>query len=80
MTQKIMTKFKIEVIEYDPTGYYYPKYRTIQIVIAESLEDAKEKAIERTPWRHRMGSGWKQRAKVVTSEDIVVEISEDGAE
>ena len=74
MGQKIMTKFTIEVIEYDPSGYYYPKYRTIQTVISETLEKAKEIAIERTPWKHRMGGGWKQRAVVVTSEDIVVEI------
>jgi len=80
MTQRIMTKFKIEVIEYDPTGYYYPKYKTIQTVIAESLEIAKETAIERTPWRHSFGGGWKQRASILTSEDMVVEIAEEEAE
>lgn len=79
MTQKIMTKFKIEVIEYDPSGYYYPKYRTIQTVIAESLEEALEKSIYRTPWKHGFGSGWAKRAEVLTSEDIVVENSEDSA-
>lgn len=68
-----MTKFKISVIEYDSTGYYYPKYRTTQTIIAESLDEAKEKAIERTPWKHNFGSGWVKIAEVVTSEDIVVD-------
>ena len=72
MAQNIMTKFEIEVIEYDPTGYYFPKYRTTQTVITESLEEAKSKAIERTPRKHKFGSGWVKKAKVVTSEDIVV--------
>lgn len=72
--QKIMTKFTINVIEYDPSGYYYPKYKTTQIVIAETLEKASKIAIERTPWKHRMGSGWKQTARVETSEDIVIEV------
>lgn len=80
MTQKIMTKFKIEVIEYDPSGYYYPKYRTIQIIIAESLQEALEKAIYRTPWKHGFGSGWEKSAEVVTSEDIVIDTSKDDAE
>jgi len=77
MTQSIMTKFKIEVIEYDPTGYYYPKYKTIQSVIAKTVEEAKEIAIERTPWRHSFGGGWEQRATIVTSEDIVIEVIEE---
>lgn len=73
MAQKIMTKFVINVIEYDATGYYYPTYKTAQKVIAESLEEAKAEAIRRTPWKHNFGSGWTKKAKVITSEDIVVE-------
>jgi len=74
MPQKIMTKYKISVIEYDSTGYYYPKYKTIQTVISESLEEAKKEAIKRTPMKHNFGSSWVQIAKVITSEDIVVDV------
>lgn len=73
MAQKIMTKFVINVIEYDATGYYYPTYKTAQTVIAESLEEATAEAIKRTPWKHSFGGGWTKKAKVITSEDIVVE-------
>lgn len=73
MPQKIMTKYKISVIEYDSTGYYYPKYKTNQTVISNSLEEAKEEAIKRTPLKHSFGSGWVQSARVVTSEDIVID-------
>lgn len=73
MAQKIMTKYVINVIEYDATGYYYPTYKTAQTVIAESLEEAKAEAIRRTPWKHNFGSGWTKKAKVITSEDIVTE-------
>ena len=73
MSQKIMTKYEISVTEYDSTGYYYPKYKTTQTIIAESLEQAKEEAIKRTPWKHNFGSGWVQNARVITSEDIVVD-------
>lgn len=73
MPQKIMTKFEISVIEYDSTGYYYPQYKTNQTIIAKSLEEAKEEAIKRTPWKHSFGSGWVQNARVITSEDIVVD-------
>ena len=73
MTQKIMTKYKIAVIEYDPSGYYFPKYKTVQTVITETLEEAKEKAIERSPWQHNFGAGWAKRASVISSEDIVME-------
>lgn len=74
MAQKIMTKFVINVIEYDATGYYYPKYKTVQSVIAESLEEAKAEAIKRTPWKRNFGSGWTKSARVIASEDIVVEV------
>lgn len=70
---KVVTKYEIAVIEYDSRGYYYPKYKTIQKVIAESLEGAKEEAIKRTPWKHNFGSGWVQNARVITSEDIVID-------
>lgn len=73
MVQKIMTKYEISVIEYDSTGYYYPKYKTIQKVIAKSLEEAKVEAIKRTPMKHSFGGGWVQSTKVITSEDIVVD-------
>ena len=70
---KVMTKYEIAVIEYDSTGYYYPKYKTIQKVIAESVEESKAEAIKRTPMKHKFGSTWVQRANVITSEDIVVQ-------
>lgn len=73
MAQKVMTKFEISVTEYDPSGYYYPKYKSSHIVIAESMEEAKKEAINRAPWQHRFGSGWTMKAAVITSEDILVE-------
>lgn len=73
MPQKIMTKYEILVIEYDSTGYYYPKYKTNQTIIAESLEQAKEEAIKRTPLRHSGGS-WVRDARVIKSEDIVIDV------
>lgn len=76
MSSKIMTKYTIRVIEYDSTGYYYPKYTTDQKIITDSIEEAKEKAIERTPMKHNFGGGWVQRAEVLTSEDIVVDLEE----
>lgn len=68
---KIMTKYNLNVVEYDVTGYYYPKYSTQQIVIAENLEDAKKKAIERTPLK-KSGSDWQQTVKVLSAEDIII--------
>lgn len=70
---EILTKYEIAVIEYDSTGYYYPKYKTIQKVISDSIEKAKEEAVKRTPWRHNFGSGWVKRAKIISSEDVVVD-------
>lgn len=71
MKNNIMTKYELRVIEYDPSGYYYSKYVTEQVVIADNLEDAKKKAIERTPVQSGHG-GWKQSVKVVRAEDIVI--------
>lgn len=73
MPQKVMTKYKIGVIEYDPTGYYYPRYQSSQVVIAETKEEAIKKAIDRSPWQHSMGYSWEKRAEVIYSEDILVE-------
>lgn len=70
---KIVTKYEIAVIEYDSNGYYYLTYKTIQKVIAESLENAKKEAIKRTPMNHSSGGGWVQKARVITSEDIVID-------
>ena len=70
---KIMTKYEIEVIEYDSTGYYFPKYKTIQKVVAESLEKAKKEAIKRTPMKHTSAL-WEQKARVLTSEDVVIDV------
>lgn len=42
-------------------------------IIAESDEEAKAEAIKRTSWKHSFGSWWVQIAKVITSEDIVVQ-------
>lgn len=69
--QRIMTKYTIKVVEYDSSGYYYPRYATQQVVIAETLEEAEEKALERTPLQHS-SSDWKQYTKVLGAEDIVV--------
>lgn len=71
MKNNIMTKYELRVVEYDPSGYYYRKYVTEQVVISDNLEDAKKKAIERTPVQSGHG-GWKQLVKVIRAEDIVV--------
>lgn len=76
MKQKIMTKFKIMVIEYDKTGYYYPKYKTEQTIIAETSQEAKEEALKRTDWQHNFGGGWVKSAKIISSEDIVIDTTD----
>lgn len=68
----IKTKYTINVIEYDSSGYYYPKYATKQVVIADSIDEAERIAIERTPLRH-LDSDWKQYIKLIEAEDIVVD-------
>lgn len=70
---KVLTKYEIAVIEYDSTGYYYPKYKTIQKVISDSIEKAKAEAVKRTPYKHSFGSGWVQKAKIISSEDVIVD-------
>lgn len=66
----ITTKWKIIVREYDHTGYYYPVYRTEVTVIADTKEEALEKALDRVP-RRSYSSGYVQKASVMTFEDIV---------
>lgn len=68
---KVVTKYKVNVVEYDYTGYYYPRYRTEQTVIANSWDEVVEKAIKRTPLKHS-GSEWKQYVEMVSAEDVVV--------
>lgn len=72
---KIVTKFKLKVVEYDSSGYYFPKYYTDVDVIAETLNQAEEKALERTPMKHS-GGDWRQTVKVVSSEDVILESGE----
>ena len=66
---QIATKYTIDVIEYDTTGYYYSIYKTRVIVIAESASEAIQKAIDRTPLKN---SGRAQKGEIITSEDIFV--------
>ena len=66
---QVATKYTIDVIEYDPTGYYYSIYKTRVIVIAESASEAIQKAIERTPPKNY---GREQKGEVITSEDFFV--------
>ena len=67
---EITTKYTIDVIEYDPTGYYYSIYKTRVIVIAESASEAIRKAIERTPLKNYDRA---QKAEIITSEDFFCE-------
>lgn len=71
---QIATKYTIDVIEYDPTGYYYSIYKTRVIVIAESASEAIQKAIDRTPLKN---SDRAQKGEIITSEDIFVKEAEN---
>ena len=71
---KIVTKYEIEVTEYDSTGYYYPEYKTIQKVISESVAEAEKEAIKRTP---KINYGWNQKTRIISSEDIVINPQSD---
>lgn len=73
---QIATKYTIDVIEYDLTGYYYSIYKTRVIVIAESASEAIQKAIDRTPLKN---SGRAQKGEIITSEDIFVKEAENDA-
>ena len=70
---QVATKYTIDVIEYDPTGYYYSIYTRV-IVIAESASEAIRKAIERTPLKN---NGWAQKVEVIKSEDFFVKEKEN---
>ena len=72
---KVLTKFHLKVTEYDASGYYYPKYSTNVIVIAETLKEAESKALERVP-RKKSGADWTRRITVLSAEDIVINESE----
>ena len=76
---KVLTEFHLRVTEYDATGYYYPTYSTNVIVIAETLEDAKKKALERTP-KKQSGYDWQQRVSVLSSKDVVICDTEERSE
>lgn len=71
---QIATKYTIDVIEYDPAGYYYSIYKTRVIVIAESASEAIQKAIDRTPLKN---SDRAQKGEIITSEDIFVKEAEN---
>ena len=73
---KITTKWKIQVVERDVTGYYYPVYRTDVTVIADTKEEAYEKALDRTSKRTN-SSGYEQGATVLSFEDMLVESHSD---
>ena len=73
---QIVTKYTIDVIDYDPR-YYYSIHKTRVIVIAESASEAIRKAIERTPLKNY---GRKQKAEVITSEDFFVKEAQNDTE
>lgn len=67
---RILTRYRIKITEYDSSGYYYPTYISELSVIADSKEDAIKKAFERIT---RQKPSWAIKAKVITSEDIIIE-------
>ena len=73
---QIVTKYTIDVIDYDPR-YYYSIHKTRVIVIAESASEAIRKAIERTPLKNH---GREQKAEVITSEDFFVKEAQNDTE
>lgn len=71
----IKTKYTMDVVEYDSSGYYHQLYPTRQVVIAESWKEAERIAIERTPKKHSEYD-WKQFVDLIEAEDIVVDSHE----
>lgn len=72
VAQIVMTRFTLEITEYDPSGYYIPKYKTVHKVITTSLEKAKAEALKRNPSKSGLSS-WNMKVTVVESEDVLVE-------
>lgn len=67
----ITTRWKVQVKEYDRTGYYYPVYKTNVTVIANTKEKALQTALERVP-KNSGRHDYIQSARVVSFEDIVI--------
>ena len=73
---QIVTKYTIDVIDYDPR-YHYSIHKTRAIVIAESASEAIRKAIERTPLKNY---GRIKKAEIITFEDFFVKEAENDTE
>ncbi|GAA5395213.1 hypothetical protein SuUB81_10020 [Streptococcus uberis] len=71
---KILTEFKMEVIEYNQR---FPSTRntnkTEVVVIAESIQSAYDRAFELTPVKHRFDNDYAMKANVVSVRDILID-------
>lgn len=70
---KILTEFKMEVIEYNQR---FPSTRntnkTEVVVIADSIQSAYDRAFELTPVKHRYDTDYVMKANVKSIRDILV--------
>ncbi|GAA5403714.1 hypothetical protein SuUB82_17540 [Streptococcus uberis] len=71
---KILTEFKMEVIEYNQR---FPSTRntnkTEVVVIADSIQSAYDRAFELTPKKHRFDDDYVMKANVVSVRDILID-------
>ncbi|MCK1242389.1 hypothetical protein MX041_03215 [Streptococcus uberis] len=71
---KILTEFKIVVIEYNQ---YSPSTLTMNktevVVIADNLQSAIDRAFKLTPKKHRFDDDYVMKANVVSVRDILID-------
>lgn len=71
---KILTEFKMEVIEYSQRfRNSIIANKTEVVVIADSLQSAIDRAFKLTPEKHRYDDDYVMKANVISLRDILVE-------
>lgn len=71
---KILTEFKMEIIEYNR---HFPNSittnKTEVVVIADSIQSAYDRAFKLTPKKHRFDDDYVMKANVVSVRDILID-------
>lgn len=71
---KILTEFKMEVIEYNKR---FPSIKTTNktevVVIADNLQSAIDRAFKLTPKKHKFDDDYVMKANVVSVRDILID-------
>lgn len=71
---KILTEFKMEIIEYNR---HFPNSitanKTEVVVIADNLQSAIDRAFKLTPEKHRYDDDYVMKANVISLRDILID-------